>query len=257
MRDPPPDPRPRHSDPHPRGLRPAAPRPPPLTVGLGHGRLRHLGSGTASRRVTGCSSGGAGAREAGVARRASVGDGEGQGTGGGRGPRSPRQLPATPRMRPCRTAGSAQAHGPSSPAGLDAGEEEEEERGRGARPPARGRACARGGWGGPRGAEKLGPVRAWVVTGAGGAGRVRAETGRAEGRGRPSPGRRGAQELGRARRGRRSAGPGDWDWDCRVPAGRESHYLPWGERQSCQVGRHLSRDFFVVTWRALPDRDFL
>lgn len=28
MRDPPPDPRPRHSDPHPRGLRPAAPPPP-------------------------------------------------------------------------------------------------------------------------------------------------------------------------------------------------------------------------------------
>lgn len=45
--------RPRAGD-APRGPIRAPSQPGPRTVGFGHGRLRHLGSGAASRRVTGC-----------------------------------------------------------------------------------------------------------------------------------------------------------------------------------------------------------
>lgn len=127
------------------------------------------------------------------------GNGVGQGTGGRRGPRSPRQPPATPRLRPCRTPGSAQAHGlrlppPTRPApGPDEDqEEEEEERGREARPPSWSRVRTQPAAGARRGEAR--PGGWWRRAGGRGLDSRLGEGGaRTEGCGWPRSGRRGGE----------------------------------------------------------------
>lgn len=192
--------------PPPRAPPPASPGR-PRTVGFGHGRLRHLGSGTASRPVTGCSSGRAGGTEGGVVLRVSVGTAWGRGPeeGGARGPHGNRRPP-----RGCGPAGlpaprrrtASASRPPPAPRRARTRTRRRRRRKGGARPgPRRGRACARS----PRRALGAGrPGRGAGGAGQGGGGWTR-------GSGRAGRGRRGAAGQGRVAgvgRGLRSVGLG-------------------------------------------------
>ena len=103
---------PQHWDPGPRAPGPG-PRPPPRTVGLGHGRLRHLGSGSASRGAP-LRLRRAGGREAGESAAPRWGT-RGAGERRREGPAVPKATAGPQLLRPRRTAGSAQAHGLAPP----------------------------------------------------------------------------------------------------------------------------------------------
>lgn len=241
--------RPRPPHPGPQGRAPSTPPWPaspgtraPARAPASYRRSRTWPSATSWERLrlsrgTVCSSAGPAAGKPGRRPRLG-GERHGQRTGGGRGPRSPRQLPATPRLRPRQTVRSAQAHGPAPP-------------------PVRTRRSGQG-----RRERARGPAPNVVARARGEAGAGRADGRRGSGSARGEGGARGGRRAGGAARGGRSAGLGVTGWaqglGQRGPSSRRGGKVPALARKAAlyQVGR-LGKDLVVVIWGARPGKDLL